>query len=697
MHKDIKHKLNQDETSVDRVVGRQDSDKDNTADWIWYIDNKKILIFANESFKNSVFLFSGYEAKIGKSVFNEGMDKTLLAEWDTLYDQALKGASITIDHNIYIRGNFISTEISFHPILNGSLVSGVACYSRNPKNTTRHKKGITITEEKYKLLFKENPTPMVIYDFQTLEILKANNSAIEKYGYSYDELITMTILDFKPEEDLPDFLLWKKELGENLKNIGTFRHKKKDNEIFLVETTAHIIQFNGKKSVLSVMNDISEKMAAERLIEETSTVLQFSDDRFKTVFESSLDGLSITDQDGFIREVNPAICKLLGYTRAELVNMHRDDILIIEKNELDNIINTRKTKGNYHGIHKFKHKNGTTIDMEVSTTEFEDHTSIKMTYTSMKDITEKLEASKKLEQSEQLYKSLFEKNPDAIFSLDMGGKFISINDALAALIECTKEELLEKTYIPFLSDDNLTLVMDMFYMAREGEKISSDVQMITLKAKIRLINLTMLPIIVNKDIVGVYGIMKDVTALKNVKDELKEKEIRFQSLIENSYDMVTLFNAEGEIEYVSPSVRKYFGYNSEEPIQKNILNIIHPDDLTLAQNQLNTVLNNPGVPVHTRLRNKFKEDVYMWVEGTVTNMLEVSGVHAIVANFKDITNQYNVEEDLKVSLCQVQSAAERQSAILNSLGAHIALLDHEGVIIEVNDAWRKFADDNFLI
>lgn len=697
MQKKLKIKLVNEDITFDRVVNNHDTLNKNIGDWIWYIDNNKNLVFTNESFKLIYSLFYGKEPIVGQNLTEQGSGDSIISEFDNFYDQALEGKTISIDLNSYIKGEFISTEISFHPIFNGDIVSGVACYSRNPKESLGKDKSINITEEKYKLLFKENPTPMVIYDFDSLKILKANNSAIDNYGYSYEEFLSMTVLDFRMIDENSRMLKWEEELENKNKNTGVFRHKKKNQKLIQVEETAQLIQYNGKKAVLAVMQDISDKKAAEKQIQETNSSLKISDNKFKTVFDSTLDGLSITDEEGYVKEVNPAICRMLGYTREELINMNRRDVLIIDKSELDSVVNIRNTEGNYYGVLKFKHKNGSALDMEVSSTTINDVNGTKLTFTSLRDITEKLEAKSKLEQSEQLYKSLFEKNPDAIFSLDLDGNFISVNEALANLAECTIQELLERTYIPFIEEENMQHILDMFYVAEAGEKISSDVFMFTAKGKKRLINITMLPVIVNNEIVAVYGIMKDITALQKAKNDLLEREIRFKALIENSYDMVTLFNAEGEIEYISPSIRRIFEYKIEDITDKNIFNIIHPDDIPLAKTQFKTVLENPGAPIQSRLRNKVNDEKYIWVEGTVTNMLQVPGVNAIVANFRDITNQRNVEEDLKVSLSQVQAAAERQSAILNSLGAHIALLDHDGIIIEVNDAWKKFADDNFLI
>ena len=64
---------------------------------------------------------------------------------------------------------------------------------------------------------------------------------------------------------------------------------------------------------------------------------------------------------------------------------------------------------------------------------------------------------------------------------------------------------------------------------------------------------------------------------------------------------------------------------------------------------------------------------------------------------QDITEMKMAEQQLKNSLLEKQSLAQRLSAIINTLPANIALLDKNGIVMDVNDAWRNFADENGFI
>ncbi|MBK8662666.1 MAG: PAS domain S-box protein [Ignavibacteriales bacterium] len=59
-----------------------------------------------------------------------------------------------------------------------------------------------LNEEIYLRMFKDNPQPMWVYDLETLRFLEVNNAAINDYGYSREEFLSMTLADIRPKEDV---------------------------------------------------------------------------------------------------------------------------------------------------------------------------------------------------------------------------------------------------------------------------------------------------------------------------------------------------------------------------------------------------------------------------------------------------------------------------------------------------------------
>jgi PAS domain S-box-containing protein len=110
----------------------------------------------------------------------------------------------------------------------------------------------------------------------------------------------------------------------------------------------------------------------------------------------------------------------------------------------------------------------------------------------------------------------------------------------------------------------------------------------------------------------------------------------FRSLIDNSPDAVSLIDKQGEILYGSASTTKLFGYQQEEFVGRNCLDLIHPEDRDHSTRVLNEVLTKPPGPLHWDARIRHQNGNYSWVESIVSNLLSESEVHAIVIHQRDI-------------------------------------------------------------
>ncbi|HEU4635411.1 MAG TPA: EAL domain-containing protein, partial [Edaphobacter sp.] len=115
------------------------------------------------------------------------------------------------------------------------------------------------SEQKYRLLFDDNPLPMWTYDCKTLRFTSVNDKAVRCYGYSREEFLSMRITDIRPQEDLP-------QMPEELRDprsgvvLGPFRHRRKDGSIFWAEVTGHDTGQEGEHIRLVVAQDVSERV-----------------------------------------------------------------------------------------------------------------------------------------------------------------------------------------------------------------------------------------------------------------------------------------------------------------------------------------------------------------------------------------------------------------------------------------------------
>lgn len=132
------------------------------------------------------------------------------------------------------------------------------------------------SEKRYMDFFHLSPSPMWVYDLKTLAFLDVNRAAIEHYGYDRKEFATMTLRDIRPPEDI-------KILEEAIEHTrkkndifakNTFRHKKKNGDIFFVEISSNIITFNNRDAEIVLASDITEKLTQVQAIEAQNKKLK---------------------------------------------------------------------------------------------------------------------------------------------------------------------------------------------------------------------------------------------------------------------------------------------------------------------------------------------------------------------------------------------------------------------------------------
>ena len=143
------------------------------------------------------------------------------------------------------------------------------------------------------IIFQENPSPMWIYDIETLRFLLVNKAAVEKYGYSVDEFLAMTIVDIRPDDDVDRLRLALRNLAAR-STTELWRHRRKDGTTFEVEICGVAVTIAERAARLVLAVDVSKRVAAERRLEENEA-------RFRHIVERSYETLVLVDNRGVVR------------------------------------------------------------------------------------------------------------------------------------------------------------------------------------------------------------------------------------------------------------------------------------------------------------------------------------------------------------------------------------------------------------
>ncbi|MBA3443407.1 MAG: response regulator [Gemmatimonadales bacterium] len=129
-------------------------------------------------------------------------------------------------------------------------------------------------DERYGMLFENNPQPMWVFDVETLEFIEVNDAAIRHYGYSRDEFVAMTIMDILPSEDAPGLHHGLEGTGAQRGDVALAQHQRKDGTIIDMELVSHEMELDGRRTRLVLGTDITERTRTRAALHQSEEQLR---------------------------------------------------------------------------------------------------------------------------------------------------------------------------------------------------------------------------------------------------------------------------------------------------------------------------------------------------------------------------------------------------------------------------------------
>jgi two-component system cell cycle sensor histidine kinase/response regulator CckA len=236
-----------------------------------------------------------------------------------------QGQSVTQHEAIRLNkaGEHITLSVTVSPIrdLSGSITAASAIV-RDITAQKQSETALRASEQQYRLLFESNPSPMWVFDRQTLRFLSVNQAAIRNYGYSSEEFLGMTILDIAAEQDRQVVQQMVAANSYVMDRPIEWRHRKKNGDMVEVEITGHELSLAAADAVTVLVHDISARKRSEEKLRE-------SEEKFSKAFRASPFGITIsTLADGQYVEVNDAFVNILGYPRDEVIGRTSSELRI---------------------------------------------------------------------------------------------------------------------------------------------------------------------------------------------------------------------------------------------------------------------------------------------------------------------------------------------------------------------------------
>lgn len=188
-----------------------------------------------------------------------------------------------------------------------------------------------------------------------------------------------------------------------------------------------------------------------------------------------------------------------------------------------------------------------------------------------------------------------------------------------------------------------------------------------------------------------------VVRLREADRAMVLRERRFRALVERSNDLTLLMDEQGRITYMSPIAARSLLGTEVDAERMSVTVLVHEEDAGTVDGSLRRSVAEPGVPVPITLRARQRRaDRTIWLEGTLTNLLDVPGVNAVVANLHDITARHAAEHELHVANQDLERRVEERTSELRKVEEELReALEAERKVNELKTRFVSMASHEF--
>ncbi len=357
------------------------------------------------------------------------------------------------------------------------------------------------------------------------------------------------------------------------------------------------------------------------------------------------------DLNGNITYVNKRGTELLGYTLEEVLGKPAV-IFVLDKEQgrADNGIKKTVQGKKYSAVdYYFIKKDGTPLPFLIYTSQIynKDNETVGIRGVAI-DATSRIEAEKALNENKKLFSIIAEQTIVGI-TIIQDSKFVFINDYFAQLINYTVDDLKKLRTKKILShvhaDDSERIIEYIINLQKGNKNESNNIQfrVADKDGKIRWVDIWS-QIINYQGKASIFTFGRDITQQKNTERALKEKEDRFHALLENSMEIIAVFDESGILQYASQPVSKMLGYSQQELIGTYVFDLVHPNDSDRLLMLFNEAKESQIKTINIEFRCRHKDGSWRFMATTANNHLDDPAVNGIVINLRDVTDRKEAEE-----------------------------------------------------
>ncbi|MFX0013341.1 MAG: PAS domain S-box protein [Candidatus Hermodarchaeota archaeon] len=521
----------------------------------------------------------------------------------------------------------------------------------------RAEEALRESKEKYQMLVEKLQEGVLLEDAQGV-LTFVNPRTAELLGYREEELIGKHWSYIVPKQSLD---VVKKETMKRPKGISSTYEvsvlTKDGSHIPVIVTAAPIISSSGEfEGVLTVFTDITERKLAEQKLHE-------SVERYRTILETVEEGYYEVDLAGNFTFFNDSICKILGYSKYELLGLNYRHYMDEET--------ARRVYQTYNTVYRtgeparifdfgFIRKNGTRGVSEASISPIYDPSGeINGFRGVVRDVTERAEMEMALDEEREKYQILIEKLEEGLTVEDPEGFIIFANPKTLETLGYTEEELIGKHWSFIVPENNHE---ESYYETSKRSKGISSIYESNLIAK----DGTIIPVIVTAtpifsnigEFQGVLVLSTDITDRKRVEEALQQSQEKYSNLFHYSNDAIFLHDLDGNIIDVNQKTLALFGYTKPEIISFKIPDFHPPEALVKSRWAFDKISKEGFVNFEIEFK---KSNGEVFPAEVSSSLFEIRGKKVIQGIVRDITERKRAEQ----ALHQVKLEEERYHAMMS--------------------------------
>ncbi|MBU7046711.1 MAG: PAS domain S-box protein [Theionarchaea archaeon] len=243
---------------------------------------------------------------------------------------------------------------------------------------------------------------------------------------------------------------------------------------------------------------------------------------YRTLFESMPIAVGISTLDGRVLECNEAMVEMSGYSREEFEQINLESTYE-NPEERTRLLNQLQETGVIRDFEvHLKRKDGSLYCASL-TMVLDVLNGRPILLTMARDITEQNLAKEKLRESEEKYRDLVENIHDVIYAVDGKGVITYVSPSVESFLGFNPSELAGRHFREFAYEEDLPRIRENFQKTLSGHSVANEYRLTTKSHHIRWVHTSSRPVYTGDQVIGVQGVMVDITDRKRIEEELQRK------------------------------------------------------------------------------------------------------------------------------------------------------------------------------